>query len=154
MNYAYFNQHGDVTSVSSVANMDGDCIEVPIGTLPAECWVDPATRTLHPRETHEWPETVLAADGLPIPTLVCCAVRINGEKQEPGSVFVPPSPGRYLVQMIGRKTGTRTIDFVDYAAQRRAAYPSIVDQLDTLFHQGYDAWRAEIEAVKDAYPKA
>ena len=40
-----------------------------------------------------------------------------------------------------------------YADNRRAAYPSIVDQLDTIFHQGIDEWKADIQAVKDKYPK-
>jgi len=40
-----------------------------------------------------------------------------------------------------------------YAELRAAAYPSIQDQLDTIFHYGLDAWKAEIQAVKDLYPK-
>lgn len=40
-----------------------------------------------------------------------------------------------------------------YKDLRRAEYPSIVDQLDTLYHGGYDAWKASIKAVKDKYPK-
>ena len=40
-----------------------------------------------------------------------------------------------------------------YKQQRRAEYPSIADQLDTLYHGGYDAWKATIEAVKNQYPK-
>lgn len=43
---------------------------------------------------------------------------------------------------------------VQYQRDRRKEYPSIVDQLDTLYHGGYDAWRATIQAVKDKYPKA
>jgi hypothetical protein len=40
-----------------------------------------------------------------------------------------------------------------YAELRAAEYPSIPDQLDTLYHGGYDAWKATIQAVKDKYPK-
>jgi hypothetical protein len=40
-----------------------------------------------------------------------------------------------------------------YQRDRAAAYPSIADQLDTLYHGGYDAWKAEIAAVKNQYPK-
>lgn len=40
-----------------------------------------------------------------------------------------------------------------YDQLRAAAYPSIADQLDTLYHGGYDAWKAEIAAVKNQYPK-
>jgi hypothetical protein len=40
-----------------------------------------------------------------------------------------------------------------YKAQRAVAYPSIADQLDTLYHGGYDAWKATITAVKEEFPK-
>lgn len=40
-----------------------------------------------------------------------------------------------------------------YITQRAAEYPSIVDQLDTLYHEGYDGWKAKIQAVKNKYPK-
>lgn len=40
-----------------------------------------------------------------------------------------------------------------YKAQRAAAYPSIADQLDLLYHGGMDAWKAAITAVKTEYPK-
>lgn len=45
------------------------------------------------------------------------------------------------------------VDPEAYKDKRAAEYPSIVDQLDTLYHGGYDAWRATIQAVKDKYPK-
>ena len=40
-----------------------------------------------------------------------------------------------------------------YKDQRRRAYPTIEDQLDKIYHEGIDAWKAEIKAVKDANPK-
>ena len=40
-----------------------------------------------------------------------------------------------------------------YQQIRAAAYPSIPDQLDAIFHGGIEGWMAEIQAVKDAYPK-
>lgn len=36
---------------------------------------------------------------------------------------------------------------------RSLEYPSLVDQLDTIFHNGLDAWKAQIQTVKDKYPK-
>ena len=45
------------------------------------------------------------------------------------------------------------IDANEYKDQRAAAYPSIADQLDTLYHGGYDAWKAAITAVKEEFPK-
>jgi hypothetical protein len=40
-----------------------------------------------------------------------------------------------------------------YKVQRATAYPSIADQLDTIYHQGLDAWKATILAVKEEFPK-
>ena len=40
-----------------------------------------------------------------------------------------------------------------YQRDRAFAYPSIEDQLDTLYHQGYDGWKAMVDEVKNQYPK-
>lgn len=45
------------------------------------------------------------------------------------------------------------IDANVYKEQRARAYPSIADQLDLMYHGGYDAWKAAIDAVKQEYPK-
>ena len=37
---------------------------------------------------------------------------------------------------------------------RMKAYPSIEDQLDEIYHNGIDSWKATIKAVKDANPKS
>jgi len=44
-------------------------------------------------------------------------------------------------------------DAKQYQRNRAKEYPSIVDQLDTLYHGGYDAWKASIDVVKNKYPK-
>ena len=40
-----------------------------------------------------------------------------------------------------------------YDIARRVEYPPIEDQLDKIYHSGVDAWKADIKAVKDKYPK-
>ena len=40
-----------------------------------------------------------------------------------------------------------------YKSKRRAEYPSVADQLDDLYHNGIDGWKATIKAVKDKYSK-
>ena len=40
-----------------------------------------------------------------------------------------------------------------YQRDRAKAYPSFADQFDTLYHGGYDAWKATIDEVKNKYPK-
>jgi hypothetical protein len=51
------------------------------------------------------------------------------------------------------KEVTAKEELFTYAEKRAAAYPSIADQLDTIYHEGLDAWKATILAVKEANPK-
>ena len=44
-------------------------------------------------------------------------------------------------------------DAKEYARARALEYPSIADQLDDIFHNGLDAWKATIQTTKDKYPK-
>jgi|1_EtaG_2_1085319.scaffolds.fasta_scaffold73116_2 hypothetical protein len=41
----------------------------------------------------------------------------------------------------------------DYSQNRRENYPSIADQLDDIYHNGIDGWKATIKTTKDKYPK-
>jgi hypothetical protein len=40
-----------------------------------------------------------------------------------------------------------------YQRDRAAEYPSVLDQLDDIYHNGVDGWKTTIKAVKDKYPK-
>ena len=40
-----------------------------------------------------------------------------------------------------------------YQEKRRLEYPSVVDQLDLIYHSGIDVWKAKIKETKDKYPK-
>ena len=42
---------------------------------------------------------------------------------------------------------------LEYSRKREAEYPSVVDQLDDIYHNGIDAWKATIKVTKDKYPK-
>jgi hypothetical protein len=44
-------------------------------------------------------------------------------------------------------------DAKEYQRDRAKEYPSIVDQLDDIYHNGIDAWKATIKITKDKYPK-
>ena len=44
-------------------------------------------------------------------------------------------------------------DNKEYQRNRTNEYPSIVDQLDDIYHNGIDGWKETIKAVKDKYPK-
>ena len=46
-----------------------------------------------------------------------------------------------------------TWDNNKYQRDREAEYPPVVDQLDDIYHNGVDGWKATIKATKDKYPK-
>ena len=45
------------------------------------------------------------------------------------------------------------LEYDSYKSKRRAEFPSVVDQLDLIYHSGIDAWKAKIKETKDKYPK-
>ena len=49
--------------------------------------------------------------------------------------------------------GSDYVGVTTYTESRRIEYPSVEDQLDKIYHSGIDAWKADIKAIKDKYPK-
>ena len=45
------------------------------------------------------------------------------------------------------------VDPETYKYQRVAEYPTWNEQLDNIYHNGIDAWKADIKEIKDKYPK-
>ena len=56
-------------------------------------------------------------------------------------------------QGIGIVEGVDYVGVTTYTEARAAEYPPIEDQLDKIYHNGIDAWKADIKAIKDKYPK-
>ena len=44
-------------------------------------------------------------------------------------------------------------DSKQYQRDRAKAYPPLAEQFDAIFHGGIDAWKAQIQVVKDQFPK-
>ena len=44
-------------------------------------------------------------------------------------------------------------DAKEYQRKRKKEYPTIEDQLDDIYHNGIDGWKATIKVTKDKYPK-
>jgi len=56
--------------------------------------------------------------------------------------------------ILAKQTELQTAyDAKQYQRNRVAEYPSIADQLDDIYHNGIDAWKATIKITKDKYPK-
>ena len=47
----------------------------------------------------------------------------------------------------------RLVAIDNYQEPRRKEYPSIADQLDDIYHNGIDGWKATIKVTKDKFPK-
>ena len=56
--------------------------------------------------------------------------------------------------ILAKQTELQTAyDAQQYSRDREKEYPTIVDQLDDIYHNGIDAWKATIKVTKDKYPK-
>jgi hypothetical protein len=75
----------------------------------------------------------------------------------PSVVIIDDTAGAFDAQgnkvEINLTTVNAWVDPDTYKYQRAAEYPSIAEQLDTLYHGGLTEWKATIKAVKDKYPK-
>ena len=57
-------------------------------------------------------------------------------------------------QILAKQAELQTAyDTKDYQRKRAKEYPSIADQLDDIYHNGIDGWKATIKTTKDKYPK-
>ena len=56
-----------------------------------------------------------------------------------------------VVQKVAELTYQQEVEV--YKEQRAREYPPYADQLDKIFHEGIDAWKVDIQAIKDRYPK-
>ena len=86
----------------------------------------------------------------------------NSIKRISDSVSVPVDSGNTDYQQfvndiykkgIGIVEGADYVGVTTYTEARAAEYPPIVDQLDKIYHSGVDAWKVDIKAIKDKYPK-
>jgi hypothetical protein len=65
--------------------------------------------------------------------------------------FVKPSE-KQLKEIYNLSTKTYSANS-DFRLERSEEYPSLEDQLDTIYHEGVDVWKERITAVKNKYPK-
>jgi len=58
-------------------------------------------------------------------------------------------------QVSAKKAELQTAyDNNEYQRKRADEYPSIADQLDDIYHNGVDGWKATIKSTKDKFPKS
>ena len=78
-----------------------------------------------------------------------------------GNIFIPIDKRnkdyQQFIQDVAEQ-GTGIVEGPDviepsYAKLRAQEYPSYADQFDKIYHEGVDAWKNEIQEIKDKYPK-
>jgi len=80
---------------------------------------------------------------------------------DPARTFIPRNVGNKDYQQFIQDVAEQGYDIVEgpdvvqpsYAELRAPEYPPIADQLDKIYHSGVTAWKKEIKAIKDKYPK-
>ena len=76
--------------------------------------------------------------------------------------FIPRSTGNRSYQQFLQDVKDQGLGIVEgpdittesYVTLRSKEYPPLEDQLDKIYHSGVDAWKADIKAIKDKYPKS
>ena len=95
-------------------------------------------------------------------------VKVNKISPRSGTDVTLGDSGDYIktwnVSGLAEPTAEQLISYEDVAnteealnvilSNRRNAYPAIVDQLDDIYHNGIDGWKATIKVTKDKYPKS
>ena len=81
-------------------------------------------------------------------------VKVIGEDYDKITWF-DDNPNKITVDQI--KTKKAELDKLDkaneYRMQREKEYPRIEEQLDDMYHNGFDKWKESIKKIKDKYPK-
>lgn len=57
-------------------------------------------------------------------------------------------------ELVRKKVELEYMDEINqYQRDRLAAYPSAGDQFDRIFHDGVEAWKGDIQGIKNVYPR-
>ena len=84
-----------------------------------------------------------------------CYVEVNEKIYTSGSVSLDTSKQTaYDIKVCGKKYNQTTVLINNYETHRQREYPTLVDQLDDIYHNGIDGWKTKIKAIKDKYPKS
>lgn len=149
--YALFNDNGDCTAIVGTKAVHHDGAPVPDHAAAADLWRGPDGKVFDRVDYTALPPSVPI--GFVWETLGVEDSRAFVDHQAVVFPFVFEQPGLSIVEVKGRYRLLSFVQVTSYVEQRAAAYPPITDQLDQIYHQGLDAWRATIASVKDQFPK-
>ena len=99
------------------------------------------TKVLDAELAKDYPNPIAVSDTYDITTSSDATVDIDGNELEEG------------IPVTREKTRSEVEADISYVDKRVSEYPSVVDQLDKIYHEGIDAWKSDIKTIKDKYPK-
>lgn len=67
--------------------------------------------------------------------------------------FTEDEMAKYNADLEAHELKIVELEKTEYQRQRAAAYPAIEEQLDIIYHNGIEAWKETIAAIKAEYPK-
>ena len=75
---------------------------------------------------------------------------LNGELVD----LTAEEEARWEQQLVEGEARAVELAKIQYRRDRLLEYPSVGDQLDKIYHEGLDAWKADmVDPVKAKYPK-
>ena len=79
---------------------------------------------------------------------------VSGADENGTAIFSDTKPVTYQQVLEKQAELQADYDAKQYQRNRASEYPSIEDQLDYIYHNGIDAWKADmIDPIKAKYPK-
>ena len=104
--------------------------------------------------------TITDADVEPLNVLIFKKIRVGANHNPSNNTTTISSIyDGTTEQEINDNFATWKQEYLDYQrtvvalANRKKEYPAIEDQLDDIYHNGIDGWKATIKVTKDKYPK-
>ena len=119
-------------------------------------YVDTESKTFQNKTTIDLgiPDKVKKGDELKVTVPENCYLEINGTRHDSGTITLDTTNETlFSVKCVGSKSYRKDFRVWTYDIERKVEYPKIEDQLDEIYHNGIDSWKAKIKSVKDKYPK-
>ena len=162
--YVFYDSYGQIISTYSGAQPEIQTIENAIGYALVDSnyvsfedtYYDIANKKFAAKTITNLniPDVVKKDDVVTFTVPADCYVLVNGTKHTLGNITVDTSEVNGIVISVkGKLKYEKFLRVKTYYENRMVEYPSIKDQLDEIYHNGIDGWKAKIKAVKDKYPK-
>jgi len=163
MRYGYFDADGICLAISTNELESPNYIyqiSVPDDGTPSDFWYDISKkRVVSTQQGFELlkmlscPAVMKLGESYTLNIPENCVLEVDGTRYKKQVTLTYNIPRKVLLFVKGPWVGDVVVDVNSYIEDRLTAYPTVQEQLDMLYHLGFDAWKAEITKIKEKYPK-